>query len=49
MEKEKLYLASTGKEVAIGEKICGHLVKDDTTSIIVIAFVKYTNTDISFL
>lgn len=36
MEKEKLYLASTGKEVAIGEKICGHLVKDDTTSIIVI-------------
>lgn len=36
MEKEKLYLASTGKEVAIGDKIQGHFVKGDVASVTVI-------------
>jgi len=36
MEKEKLYLAGTGKEVAIGDKIRGHMKKNDITSVTVI-------------
>lgn len=33
MKKEKLYLAGTGKEVAIGDKIRCHFVKGDVTSV----------------
>lgn len=36
MEKEKLYLAGTGKEVAIGDKIRGHFAKGDVASVTVI-------------
>lgn len=36
MEKEKLYLAGTGKEVAVGDKIRGHFVKGDVASVTVI-------------
>ena len=36
MKKEKLYLADTGKEVAIGDKIRCHFVKGDVTSVTVI-------------
>lgn len=36
MKTEKLYLASTGKEVKVGDQIKGHFCKDGITSVIVI-------------